>query len=64
MFNYLMWVAFFILMGILNLIIAYSFSEYIWVKFKVFGGFGLMILFTIISGLFIYSKTRGVQNEL
>lgn len=60
----LMWVAFFILMGILNLVVAYSFSEYIWVKFKVFGGFGLMLLFTIISGLFIYSKTSGVQNEL
>lgn len=60
----LMWVGFFIIMGILNLVIAFSFSEDIWVKFKVFGGFGLMIAFTIISGLFIYTKTKDSQHEL
>jgi len=59
----LLWVSFFIVMGALNLFIAFTFSEDIWVKFKVFGGLGLMLFFTLISGLFIYSKTKVNTHE-
>ncbi len=45
------WIAFFGLMGILNLWVAYTFSTSIWVNFKLFGGIGLMLLFTLAQGL-------------
>ena len=45
------WVAFFGIMGLLNLWVAYSFSTDTWVNFKLFGGIGLMLLFTLAQGL-------------
>ena len=45
------WIAFFGLMGVLNLWVAYSFSTDTWVNFKLFGGIGLMLLFTLAQGL-------------
>lgn len=47
----LTWGIFFILLGLLNLYIAFNYSEYFWVKFKVFGCLGLMILLTIITAI-------------
>jgi intracellular septation protein len=47
------WIAFFGLMGILNLWVAYTFSTSTWVNFKLFGGIGLMLLFTLAQGLFL-----------
>ena len=49
----LAWVAFFAAMGVLNLWVAYSFSTDTWVNFKLFGGIGLMLLFTLGQGLYI-----------
>jgi intracellular septation protein len=43
----LAWVTFFIFSGIANLIVAFNFSEEIWVDFKLFGLMGLTILFVI-----------------
>lgn len=60
----LLWIVFFIIMGILNIIIAINFDEYIWVKFKVFGSLILMVLFTVITGFIIYKKTKGNLNGL
>ncbi|MFO1330455.1 MAG: septation protein A [Rubrivivax sp.] len=45
------WVAFFAAMGLLNLWVAYTFSTDTWVNFKLFGGIGLMLLFTLAQGL-------------
>ena len=47
------WVAFFAAMGVLNLWVAYNFSTASWVNFKLFGGIGLMLLFTLAQGLYI-----------
>lgn len=47
------WIAFFAFMGLLNLYVAYSFSTDAWVNFKLFGGIGLMLLFTIGQGVYI-----------
>jgi intracellular septation protein len=47
------WVAFFAGMGLLNLWVAYSFSTATWVNFKLFGGIGLMLLFTLAQGLYL-----------
>ena len=45
------WVGFFLLMGALNLYVAYSFSTDLWVNFKLFGGMGLMFLFVFAQAL-------------
>ena len=47
------WVAFFGLMGLLNLWVAYTFSTSTWVNFKLFGGIGLMVVFTLAQGLYL-----------
>jgi intracellular septation protein len=49
----LAWVAFFAAMGVINLWVAYNFSTDAWVNFKLFGGIGLMLLFTLAQGLYI-----------
>jgi intracellular septation protein len=54
------WVAFFALMGLLNLWVAYSFSTDAWVNFKLFGGIGLMLLFTLAQGLVL---SRYLKDE-
>jgi intracellular septation protein len=56
----LSWGGFFVLMGALNLFVAYNFSESTWVNFKLFGGIGLMLAFVLAQGLFL---ARFVQNE-
>lgn len=47
------WIAFFAGMGLLNLWVAYSFSTNAWVNFKLFGGIGLMLVFTVAQGLYL-----------
>jgi intracellular septation protein len=49
----LSWVAFFALMGVVNLYVAYHFSENAWVNFKLFGGMGLVLVFVLAQGLFL-----------
>lgn len=43
----LSWAAFFLVMGCLNLFVAFSFPTDVWVNFKLFGGMGLMFAFVI-----------------
>lgn len=52
----LAWVTFFMLMGIINLFVAYTFSEDIWVDFKLFGMLGLTVVFIILQGIYISRK--------
>jgi intracellular septation protein len=54
------WIAFFALMGIANLYVAYNFSTSAWASFKVFGLTGLMLVFMIAQGAFV---TRHVQED-
>ena len=54
----LAWVAFFIAVGIVNLYVAYNFSEEIWVDFKLFGMLGLTILFIVLQGLYIAKHAK------
>ena len=48
----LSWAAFFVVMGAINLFVAYRFSESTWVNFKLFGGIGLMVLFVLVQGMY------------
>ena len=47
------WVAFFAAMGVLNLYIAYNFSEAVWVNFKLFGFLGLTLVFMLAQGFYL-----------
>jgi intracellular septation protein len=49
----LSWGAFFVVMGAINLFVAYRFSESTWVNFKLFGGIGLMVLFVLVQGMYL-----------
>ncbi|MDE2598112.1 MAG: septation protein A [Rhodocyclaceae bacterium] len=49
----LMWIVFFAFMGGLNLFIARNYSTDTWVNFKLFGSFGLMIVFLVAQGFII-----------
>lgn len=54
------WVAFFVVSGLANLYVAYTFPEDIWVDFKLFGLLGLTVLFIIGQSLFLY---RYINHE-
>jgi intracellular septation protein len=54
------WIAFFTLMGLLNLYVAYSFSTDAWVNFKLFGGMGLLLAFTLAQGVYL---SRHIEPE-
>lgn len=42
-----LWVIFFLSLGLINLIVAFTLSESLWIKFKVFGNLGLTFMFVI-----------------
>jgi intracellular septation protein len=52
------WVAFFVLVGGVNLYVAYNFSEEFWVKFKLFGMLGLTLLFVIVQSIWLMAATK------
>jgi intracellular septation protein len=54
------WVAFFVVMGLLNIYVAYTYPTDTWVNFKLFGGIGLMLLFTLAQGVYL---SRHLPNE-
>jgi intracellular septation protein len=47
------WIAFFFVMGVLNLYVAYNYSTDTWVNFKLFGGMGLMLIFVFGQALML-----------
>jgi intracellular septation protein len=49
-------------MGVLNIYVAYTFSEDIWVNFKLFGGIGLLIAFVIAQGLWLSRHMDAEQS--
>jgi intracellular septation protein len=53
-----MWIVFFIIVGALNLIVAYSFDMDTWVNFKVFGMLGLTLVFGIIQAFYLSKHAK------
>ncbi|MCP2039722.1 intracellular septation protein [Neisseria sp. HSC-16F19] len=47
------WVGFLIFMGLINLWVAYRFTEAQWVNYKLFGSTGLLLAFVIVQMLFL-----------
>ncbi len=56
----LSWIGFFLIMGALNLIVAFNFPTDTWVNFKLFGGMGLMLVFVLGQGLLL---SKYVEEE-
>ena len=55
MVNY-SWVAFFAVMGCLNLWVAFNFPTSTWVNFKLFGGMGLMLVFIMVQAVYLNKR--------
>ena len=54
------WSMFFIFSGVLNLYVAFSFSEETWVNFKLFGMLGLTVVFVIVQAFYM---ARHIQDQ-
>ena len=59
----LVWIAFFIAMGALNLVVAYNFSTDVWVNFKLFGGSGLMFVFMLSQIVFLSKYAKSTDKQ-
>ncbi|MDO4682750.1 MAG: septation protein A [Lautropia sp.] len=55
-----LWLGFFLLMGAVNLKVAYTFPTETWVSFKLFGTTGLTLLFIIGQGFYL---SRHIQED-
>ncbi len=60
----LLWVAFFLAVGLLNIYVAYNFSESVWVNFKIFGLLALTFVFVLAQGFWIMSRNSDPQVEI
>jgi intracellular septation protein len=56
----IIWITFFITIGLLNLYVAFNYSEETWVNFKLFGMLGITFIFIIAQGFYI---ARHVKDE-
>jgi intracellular septation protein len=56
----LLWAAYFIVMGIINLFVAYTYSTETWVNFKLFGSLGLTLAFIVSQAMYLgrYAQTK------
>jgi intracellular septation protein len=61
----LAWVVFFFVAGLLNIYVAYSFSEQTWVNFKLFGMLGLTLIFVLLQAFYMarYVETPKATEE-
>jgi len=67
----LAWAIFFAILGAVNIYVAFYMSQEIWVNFKVFGLLAVTLLFTVLSGIYLYkhmpedtkNKTIDKQSE-
>jgi len=49
----MMWGLFFLLVGVVNIYVAYNYSEDTWVNFKLFGVLGMTFVFMILQGVYL-----------
>ncbi len=59
----LMWVGFFVVIGIVNIYVAYGFGEEFWVKFKLPGMLGLTVLFVVAQSVWLAMVMKGKDTE-
>lgn len=58
------WAVFFVLMGALNLYVAYNYDTDAWVNFKLFGGVGFTLLFVLLQAFYLtkHMDEKGLEN--
>lgn len=56
------WVLFFVGAGLLNIYVAYNFSQETWVKFKVFGLMAITFVFMLVQTLWIANLIGGEES--
>ena len=57
------WLMFLVVMGALNIWVAYTFSESTWVYFKLFGLTALTLVFGLLQGLWVVRSLKAVESE-
>ncbi len=59
------WSLFFVVMGALNLYVAYNYDTNTWVNFKLFGGVGFTLLFVLIQAFYLtkHMDEKGLENQ-
>lgn len=58
-----MWIVFFVAVGVLNLYVAFNFSEETWVNFKLFGILGITFAFVIAQAFYLGRYVREEKPE-
>jgi intracellular septation protein len=56
------WIVFFILMGGINIHVAFNYSVDTWVNFKLFGSIGLMLIFVVIQAIILNRYMQDSEN--
>jgi intracellular septation protein len=59
----LAWVVFFLFMGIVNLYVAFNFSEDTWVNFKLFGMMGLTLIFVFAQAFYLSRYMQSTEED-
>ena len=59
----IMWGIFFAFVGLVNIFVAYTYSEETWVNFKLFGMFGLTLVFMIAQGIYLAKHATPIQDD-
>lgn len=57
------WALFFLICGLVNIYVAFWLPQSVWVNFKVFGLTGLTLIFTLLSGVYIYRHMPEDQKK-
>jgi len=57
----LMWAVYFLIAGTANIFVAYTFSEAVWVNFKLFGLLGMTVIFILFQTAWL--SRRSVQQD-
>lgn len=59
------WALFFVVMGALNLYVAYTYDTNSWVNFKLFGGVGFTILFVLLQAFYLtkHIDEKGLKEQ-
>ena len=57
------WATYFLVMGGLNVYVAYVYSTDVWVNFKLFGGVGFMLIFVFLQAIYLTKHSIEPSSE-
>jgi len=57
------WAIFFLVLGLLNIYVAFYMAQEVWVNFKVFGLLAATLIFTVLSGVYIYKYLPKEESD-